>query len=240
MKNTTIKTFESKKELAFISAQFLVNLADKAIKTKGRFSVALSGGSTPKLLYESIVENFKTSVDWSKVDFFWSDERYVPLNHSDSNMKPAFDNLLNPLKIKQQNIHLIDTMLSDPAEAAKKYQDDILEYYNNGPQIDLILLGLGDDGHTASLFPGTKALEEKDKLVAANWVQKFQSWRVTFTFPLLNRAKNILFIASGENKADVVKDILENKNNSHPAARVLPENGDLFWYLDKEASSQLI
>jgi 6-phosphogluconolactonase len=239
MKSPIIKTFKSKKELAHHSAQFLVHLASKSIKEKGRFSIALSGGSTPKLLYQTIIEQYKEDVDWSKVDFFWSDERYVPIHHSDSNMKLALDYLLYPLLVKRDNIYLINTSLKDPVEAAKLYEENILEYFGNRPQFDLILLGLGDDGHTASLFPNTKALNELGKQVTANWMDKFQTWRLTFTFPLLNNAKNVMFIVSGNLKSSVLKDILTDKNTNFPAARVSPQKGELFWFLDREAASQL-
>lgn len=237
MKNPNIKIFDSKNELAINSAQFIIELANKFIKEKGRFSIALSGGSTPKLLYDAILSNFKDSVDWSRIDFFWSDERYVPIDHSDSNIKLAVDFLLNPLHIKNENIYLIDTSLNNPEETAKLYEEKIRKYFAGEAQFDLILLGLGDDGHTASLFPGTIALQEKDKLVAANWVKKFQSWRITFTFPLINKTKNVMFISSGINKADVLQKILENKK--YPAAKVSPADGDLYWFLDQDAASQM-
>ena len=232
-----INILESKRELAEYTAKHIVNIANESIHKKGRFSIALSGGSTPKILYQALVENFKDTVDWSKIDFFWSDERYVPINHDDSNMKLTIDYLFKPLGIKNDRCHFIKTSLENSAEAAEIYEKDNQTYFDN-PKFDLILLGLGDDGHTASLFPGTKALYEQNKLVVSNWVEKLQTWRITFTFPLLNAAKNVLFMASGEGKSNVVREILEQQK-PYPAALVKPGSGNLYWFLDKQAASQL-
>lgn len=237
MQQTNIKIFDTKQELADTAAQYVVEMANEYISKHGRFSVALSGGSTPKILYNSLVRNYKDAVEWSKVDFFWSDERYVPIDHNDSNMKLAIDNLLNPLGISTNSCYFIETSLANPAGAADKYEKGISAYFEK-PEFDLILLGLGDDGHTASLFPRTKALEEKEKLVIANWVEKFKTWRITFTYPLLNAAKNVIFLAAGEGKSGVVKEILQEKK-PYPAALVKPNSGKLFWLLDKQAASQL-
>ena len=185
-----LKIVNTKIELANYSAEYIVKLAKEYISQNGQFSIALSGGSTPKILYQALVENYKDALDWSKVDFFWSDERYVPMDHNDSNMKLAVDYLFKPLGIKTDNCYFIETLLENPALAAEKYERDIQSHFEK-PEFDLILLGLGDDGHTASLFPGTNALEEKEKLVVSNWVDKFQTWRITFTYPLLNAAKNV-------------------------------------------------
>lgn len=237
MQKTNIKILNTKEELAKFSAEYIVNLANDYISKNNRFTIALSGGSTPKILYKALVENYKDAVDWSKIDFFWSDERYVPINHDDSNMKLAIDNLFKPLGIHSDNCHFIETSLENPAEAAEKYEKDIQSYFGK-PEFDLILLGLGDDGHTASLFPGTKALDEQNKLVVSNWVEKFNTWRITFTYPLLNVAKNVLFLAGGEGKSTVIKEILE-QGKPYPAALVKPDSGDLLWFLDKQAANQL-
>lgn len=237
MQQKNIKILDTKKELANYAAEYIVKLANEFISQNSRFSLALSGGSTPKILYQALVENYKDAIDWKKVDFFWSDERYVPIEHEDSNMKLAIDYLINPLGISTDNCKFIATFCKNPAEAAEKYERDVQSYFQK-PEFDLILLGLGDDGHTASLFPGTKALEEKEKLVVSNWVDKFQTWRITFTYPLLNTAKNILFLAAGESKSTVIREIMQ-ENKLYPAALVKPKNGHLDWVLDKQAANQI-
>lgn len=236
MRKPEIKKYPTKEKMAGGAATKLVTLASQKIESGGRFSVALSGGSTPKLLYNELVSRFHDRLDWGKVDFFWSDERYVPIDHPDSNMKLALDNLLRPLGIDDSHIYLIDTSLP-PAEAAEDYQDRILAYFNRDPRFDLILLGLGADGHTASLFPMTKAVLEPTHWVEANYVPKLKAWRITFTFSLINSAYNVLFMAAGADKAPVVADIILKKS-TFPAAKVTATDR-LYWYLDKEAAKEI-
>jgi len=234
------QVFANKAELGKSAAQQFFRLASESIKKNRQFSVALSGGTTPKMMYKELVRNFADQLDWRNVHFFWSDERYVPLSHADSNAGLAKKYLLEPLEIENENIHYIPTNLQDARQAAILYEKEILNHLgNNPPRFDLVLLGLGDDGHTASLFPRTQALEERKQLVAANWVDKFQSWRITFTYPLINMAETIIFLVSGKNKAPVVHDILVKKNTRFPAARVNPANGNVFWLLDAEAAASL-
>jgi len=239
MNNKTF-IFRNKSELGKNAAQQFIRIGVESIKENGRFSVALSGGSTPKIMYKELVQNFADQLDWNDVHFFWSDERYVPLSHPDSNAGMAKKYLLEPLAIMDENVHYISTDLRDANQAAVLYEQDVVNYFENtSPQFDLVLLGLGDDGHTASLFPGTKALQEQKRLVAANWVDKFQLWRVTFTYPLINQAKNIIFLVAGKEKASVVHDLIAEKNSQHPAARVAPEKGNILWLLDAEAAASL-
>ncbi|NIA30711.1 MAG: 6-phosphogluconolactonase [Actinobacteria bacterium] len=232
--------FQNKSELGKNAAQQFVRIGTDSIKQNGRFSVALSGGSTPKIMYKELVQNFKDQLDWRNVHFFWSDERYVPLSHPDSNAGMAKRYLLDPLKVETGNIHYVQTNLPDAGRAAMLYEKEILNHFGNSPpRFDLVLLGLGDDGHTASLFPGTQALEERKRLVAANWVEKFQAWRITFTYPLINIAETRVFLVSGKGKAPVVQDILVRKNTRFPAARINPANGNVFWLLDAEAAASI-
>ncbi len=239
MNNKTF-IFRNKSELGKNAAQQFIRIAADSIKKNGRFSVALSGGSTPKMMYKELVQNFANQLDWRNVHFFWSDERYVPLSHADSNAGMARKYLLEPLKIENKNIHYIPTNFQDAHRAAMLYEKEILNHFgSNSPRFDLVLLGLGDDGHTASLFPGTQALAERKHLVVGNWVEKFQSWRITFTYPLINMAETIVFLVSGKSKTPVVHDIFIKKNTHFPAAGINPENGDIFLLLDAEAAASL-
>lgn len=239
MNNKTF-IFRNKSELGKNAAQQFIRIGEESIKQHGRFSVALSGGSTPKIMYNELAQNFADQLDWRNVHFFWSDERYVPLTHPDSNAGMAKIYLMEPLAIGDKNVHYISVNLPDANQAAALYEQEIVTHFkNNTPQFDLILLGLGDDGHTASLFPGTKALKEQKRLVAANWVDKFQSWRVTFTYPLINRAKNIIFLVAGKSKSPVVHEIIVDKNLNFPAAGVVPKKGSILWLMDAEAAAFL-
>jgi len=228
-------------ELSRAAAEQFVILANDSIQRNGRFTVALSGGSTPKVFYNTLVQHFNTAIDWSKILFFWSDERYVPTEHPDSNAGMARQHLLQPLHIPENNIYPAPTMHTDPEQAAIEYETTIRRALPGSgiPRFDLILLGLGDDGHTASLFPATTALREQQRLVAANLVTKMSKWRITFTFPLLNSAKNIIFLVAGENKAPIIHDILVNKKD-YPATQISPVNGQLFWYMDKPAAGMIL
>ncbi len=232
----------NKSELKRDVAKAFCAEARQAIREKGRFAVALSGGSTPKLLFKELAKHHRNEVDWSAVDFFWSDERYVPIDHPESNAGMAYRNLLLPLDIQPANVHPVPTDISPASQAADVYAETMAKYFGPSkqpPRFDLILLGIGEDGHTASLFPGTLALEEHDKWVAANWVEKLAVWRITFTYPLLNSAAAVLFMVAGQNKAEIVHRILEEEDNDLPAQRVKPQSGRLYWYLDSAAASRV-
>jgi len=241
MKSTNIRIHENREKLGFAAAEKFIELANNYIRQNNRFTVALSGGSTPQILFEILSEHFRESVDWGKILFFWSDERFVPPEHIDSNAGMARQYLITPLKINSKNVHIVPTESNKPQQAAELYEKTIRDTFAcpaDMPKFDLILLGLGDDGHTASLFPGTGALREQQKLVTANWVPKFNTWRVTFTFSLLNSAKNIIFIISGENKATVIEEIM-NRSKDYPAAKIRPVKGELLWMLDRKAGKLL-
>jgi len=228
-------------ELAEGAAYIFTGLLDQAIQIKGHAYVALSGGSTPKLLYQVLVEKYYDALDWSKISFFWSDERTVPITHSDSNMGMALKYLLNPLDIDPSQLHFYETE-QPPVTAAERYEKAIkntVPLFKGIPNFDIILLGMGDDGHTASLFPHTSALQEKQKIVVANKVDKLNTWRLTFTFPLLNHANQIILIVSGENKKERVYEIFKQQDTMHPAAQVLAKDGQTIWLLDEDAA-QLI
>ncbi len=241
MKSIKTEIYNDKDELGYESARLFAELATRYIIQFETFNVALSGGSTPRLLFQNLLKYYKNSLDWNKINFFWSDERVVPIDDSESNAGMAFTELFDPLEQEELNIYPVDTSLSPSEEAAEAYERLILSIHpplQPVPRFDLILLGLGDDGHTASLFPETEALHENSKLIAANWVPKFEKWRITFTFPLINSAKNVIFLVSGANKAEIVRDIFNN-SKEYPAAQVSPVDGVLTWLLDKDAGKYL-
>jgi 6-phosphogluconolactonase len=223
------------------AAQEFQRLAESAIAERGRFSVALSGGNTPKGVYSLLAEEYK-SLSWDKVHIFFGDERHVPADHPDSNYRMANEALLSHVPLPAKNIHRVQTEL-DPESAARDYEAQLRDFFhlttNDWPRFDLIMLGLGDDGHTASLFPSTAALGETSRLVVANWVEKLQSFRITLTLPVLNYAAEVLFLVSGAGKADILKDVLRPGGRRFPAQKVEPANGRLLWLADQDAARLL-
>jgi len=241
MKNE-IKVLNNKESLGIYAADLFAELSESYISDNGRFNLALSGGTTPKALYQKLVEIYADELHWNYMDFFWSDERFVPFENSSSNGGMAYNNLLAPLAIDKEQYFPAPTSGTDPHQSALQYEQTIRRYFNapaHTPAFDLIYLGMGDDGHTASLFPGTSAIQENKKLVAANWVDKFATWRITFTYPLLNKAKNVIFLVSGIDKAKIVKDIIADGSLAYPAAHIKPETGKLLWLLDADAAREL-
>jgi 6-phosphogluconolactonase len=222
-----IRVFENSRELARGAAEHFVALAQK-----DSFTVALSGGSTPKVLYQVLAEEFREQVLWSKVQFFWSDERHVAPDHPDSNYRMAHEALLSRVPVLESNVHRVRSENPSAQEAADEYEKIIV------PRLDLILLGLGTDGHTASIFPGSEVLHETKRLIAAPWVEKLNAYRITMTLPLLNNGASVLFLVSGAEKAEIVKEVLEGPQK-YPAQFVQPTNGELIWMLDRDAARNL-
>ena len=202
-------------------------------------TVALSGGSTPKLMFQILAEQFRERVDWSTIQFFWSDERHVPPDHPESNYRMANEALLSHVPVSAASVHRIRGENPDAAEAASEYEQTIVQVTQEPlPRLDLIFLGVGTDGHTASIFPGSEVLHETKRLVAAPYVEKFQSYRITMTLPLLNNGATVVFLVSGAEKAQIVKKVLEGENK-YPAQAVKPTHGELIWMLDREAAAYL-
>lgn len=222
------------------AAEFAVRAAE-AVRINGKFTVALSGGSTPKTLYSLLAT--KAAIPWDKVDFFWGDERHVPPDQPESNYRMADEALLSKIPTPPENIFRIHAEEKDAAAAALQYEQALKKFFHLAPgqfpRFDLILLGTGPDGHTASLFPGTAALNENQRLVVANWVPKFNTHRITFTFPVLNAAACVMFLASGADKAPILHEILENSAANLPSQKVQPVNGELIWLVDEPAASTL-
>ena len=223
-----IKIFADPKELARGAAEFFVARDPK--------TVALSGGSTPKLMYEVLAQSYRDRVKWGEVHFFWSDERHVPPDHPDSNYRMANEALLSHV---HSNVHRIHSENPDAAAAAGDYEKTIIQVTKQTlPRLDLILLGLGTDGHTASIFPGSEVLHETKRLVAAPYVEKLQTYRITMTPPLLNNGAVVVFLVSGAEKAEIVREVLEGETK-YPAQAVKPTQGQLIWMLDQPAAARL-
>jgi 6-phosphogluconolactonase len=235
-----IKTFDTREDLAAGAADIIVQTISNALAKKDRVSIALSGGSTPKALYELLAsEKYRGRVDWEKVLIFFGDERCVPPGNDESNYKMVNEALFSRVPIPTGNIFRLKGEV-DPVKAAAEYEGLIIDEIGNKPVFDIVLLGLGPDGHTASLFPGSSALEENAKLVTANYVEKFHSYRLTFTFPVINAAQNVIFLVAGEDKAETVKAVFdETAHPALPSQLIQPANGKLLWLLDNDAASSI-
>jgi 6-phosphogluconolactonase len=238
-----VQVFGSPQELFTAAATKFCSVGSNAIQERGRFTVALSGGSTPRGLHQELVTHFSSQLSWDKVFFFWGDERHVPPDSSDSNYRMAKETLLSKLPIPPENISRVPAELPDARQAAAKYEQTIQKFFRLEPdalpRFDFILLGMGPDGHTASLFPGTAALQEKDHLVVANWVEKLNAFRITFTYPVLNHAACVMFLVSGDEKAEMVRRALKDPGANLPCQKVRPVDGELLWYLDQGAALRL-
>lgn len=212
----------------------------EAITSHGRFAVALAGGNTPRGVYSLIADEFRDALPWQKVFVFFGDERHVPPDHSDSNYRMANESLLSRLPVPSENIFRIEAEL--PAEeAATRYEQRLRSFFaiqdEEWPRFDLILLGMGNDGHTASLFPGTKALSEDKKWVVANHVERLQTDRITLTFPVLNHAAEVVFLIAGDTKAAVLSQIFRSPDSAQFAIQsVRPLNGRVVWIMDEAAA----
>lgn len=243
-------TFEA---LTALAAKGVVFWGQKAIARRGVFHLALSGGSTPKALYAALAgEPYAHQLAWQHVHLWWSDERDVPSDHPDSNYKLAYDAWIGKVPIPPENVHRVPTELG-AAQAAAQYEAAIESRVERRagrdgptsgfvlPTFDLILLGMGDDGHTASLFPGTPALHERRRLVAAQFVPKLNAQRITFTAPLINAADVVIVLVSGAGKAETLRRVLlgDYRPDVLPAQLVAPTDGKLFWMVDAAAAAQV-
>jgi len=237
-----LNIFNTPDELLYALAEHFVQIANESISARGRFSVALSGGNSPKKLHELLAStSFADRVDWTKVYFFFGDERNVPQDHADSNYLMAKKTLFAPLFIEADNIFAVDTSLT-PNEAAQKYAEQIAEFFGDDEMsFDFILLGLGDDTHTASLFPHTEVLDDVTPSVKANYLPQKDIYRITFNAPLINEAKNIAFLVYGEGKAQAVYNALEADEDieNYPAQLIDSITGEVQWFLDEAAAANL-
>lgn len=244
--SVAISLFEGADRLAEAAAELFVARACRAIESGRQFNVALSGGSTPLRLFRSLAaEPYRDRVSWDRVHLFWGDERSVPPDHPDSNFGAANEALISKLALSEQNVHRIRGEADDPQRAAAEYEAELRRHFGLAaaefPRFDLVYLGMGADGHTASLFPGTEALEERQRLVVAQWVETVSAHRVTLTCPVFNKAACIVLLVAGGEKAETLREVLESAPDPprYPVQLIRPENGELHWYIDKEAGRLL-
>jgi 6-phosphogluconolactonase len=240
--------YDDAETLAHAAAAELMRLAQRCTQNYGLFTLALAGGSTPKKLY-GLLANDPAYKDfpWDKTFIFFGDERHVPPNNNESNYLMALNSLFSTNLVPEKNVHRIRAELPDAAQAAADYEVELHSFFHEGlrlggiPRFDMILLGMGPDGHTASLFPGSPGLDETERWVIANPVEKFKTERITFTFPVLNAARAVHLLVAGADKADMVYEVLvqHRKETLYPVQRVQPTNGTKVWMLDRAAAARL-
>lgn len=237
-----IQIFKNSLELSKTAAEIFTQTAQEAVKNTGKFTVALTGGSSPNQLYHLLTQTpYLEQVPWGQTFVFWGDERWVPLTDEQSNAKMAFATLLNNVPVPKNQIYPMWGKQS-PEEFAHQYETLLLNHFGPAPpQFDLILLGLGNDGHTASLFPGTAVLQEQSHLVQAYYLEPQDMFRITLTAPCINQAKKVIFITYGEKKASALAEILEGGRNTekYPAQLIQAQNGETIWLVDEAAASRL-
>jgi len=237
----SLNIFNTEEEVLEALASHFVTVANESISARGKFSVALSGGNSPKKLYELLASTYHDQVDWEKVYFFFGDERNVPQTDKDSNYLMAKNALFIPLMIDSDHVFPVDTSLG-PADAAAKYEGEIEEFFDEDEMsFDLILLGLGDNSHTASLFPYTPVLHDRTPCVKEVFLPDQQVYRITLNAPMINEARHIAFLVYGEGKAIAVHHVLEDSEDieAYPAQLIEPIIGEIQWFLDEAAASML-
>ena len=247
MADRKVELFADGTEIAQRAADEVVRIASEAAASRGAFTIALSGGSTPKVLYALLAENpaLRNSLPWDKMKVFFGDERHVGPGRADSNFQMASDTILSKVPLQPKQIHRIKGEYPDTAQAAVEYEVTIQREFalqaGEFPRFDLLLLGMGSEGHTLSLFPGTKALHETQRIVTRNWVGKLYTERITLTAPAANNAANIIFMITGADKACALKAVLEGPHEPEqlPAQMIQPANGKLWWLADQAAGSML-
>ena len=237
-----MRVFPDANELSLRAAEAVARTINDAVRSTGRCSLVLSGGNTPRTLYGLLASRCREQIPWARVHVFWGDERYVPPDHPQSNYRMAKETLLDYVPCPNANVHPMPTHFSDPDAAARDYEATLRSYFSGEPSaFDLVLLGLGPEGHTASLFPGSPALAEATRWVTAVTAPADPPVRVTLTFAALNRAANVYFLVTGSNKARALHDVLTETAdpNTCPAAGVRLASGTVIWWADREATQQI-
>jgi ribulose-phosphate 3-epimerase len=247
MTSPRVQVFADREALSQAAAREFVRCAREAIAARGRFFVALSGGSTPRRLYQLLAaEPYRSHVDWSRVEFFWGDERCVPPDHPESNYRMAREAMLAQLPVPAEHVHRMLAERGNLDAAAREYQDEMARAFGSKPgdveppAFDLVLLGMGPDGHTASLFPGTDALREATRWVAPNRVPQLATDRLTLTLPVLNRAREVLFLVAGADKTDRLVEVLTGPaDGTRLPSQLIQPAGRLLWFIDQAAAARL-
>jgi len=236
-----VKIYPDSHHLAHVVAELIISTGNLAIQDTGKFSLVLAGGTTPKQIYQLMGDPlFSSRIDWSRVHIFWGDERCVPPDHPESNYLMAYKALLQHIQIPKAHVHRIRGEL-EPVEAAIRYQKTLVKTLGKTPKFDLILLGMGTDGHTASLFPVIPINVDNETLVAAIYVGKLKSWRVTLTPVVINQAHQVAFVVSGPSKAISLKEVLqgEYQPEKYPSQLIDPKSGTLTWFIDHSSAEYL-
>jgi 6-phosphogluconolactonase len=230
------------KALSVSLAEWINNYIQQVLAKQDRFTFVLSGGSTPKALYALLAESpYKESIPWEKLHFFWGDERAVPFEDSRNNAKMCYDELLDKVPVKAENIHIMRTDIT-PEESAAEYEKIMKTYFEGSETtFDFVLLGMGDDGHTLSLFPGTEVIHEQHALATSFFLQAQDMYRITLTAPVVNNAACVAFLAAGAGKAEVLKQVLNGERNIdlYPSQIIQPVKGQLHWFVDEAAAALL-
>ena len=231
----------SRAALSTAVAQFMCSHIASTLQQAENYFLSLSGGSTPADLYSCLASEYATKIDWQKIQVYFGDERYVPHDHADSNYQMAWQTMLSKVAIPREQVHAIPTDCARIDDCVQHYTDKLalMPGVHSIPVFDMILLGMGDDGHTASLFPGTDILTEYASPVGSVFVEKFDSWRISLTYPVLNVARQLLVLVSGESKAQVLREIMLEQRDDYPVARI-KNPGGVLWYVDHDAATGLI
>lgn len=237
-----IFVFHDQREISNYLIKKWKYISGESIRKRGYFAVALSGGKTPLYFYSELAKP-KKELPWDRTHIFLVDERHVPLSDSNSNYRMIKETLLNKINISKDNIHTIPAEESLPLDSAQKYEETLRNFFHipkdEFPEFDLVILGIGEDGHTASLFPGSDVMGERNRLAVPVILDKPGYNRITLTLPVINKARYIIFLVTGKNKASIVKEVLEKGNTSLPASFIKQEKGKLIFVLDNEAGSHL-
>jgi 6-phosphogluconolactonase len=238
----SVLIYNDKEALLSDLAEYILKIGNKAIQEKGRFNFVLTGGSSPKALYQALATTYRERLDWTQVYFFFGDERDVPPENQNYNGLMAKESILEPLNIAEDHIFYVNTRLN-AEEAAEAYIAAIQDHFKGEvPSFDLILLGMGDEAHTASMFPYTDILKNESATVASVYVEKLSANRISFTAPLINLANNVAFLVFGSGKAEAVKQVIEPEEKNpmlYPAQLIQPIDGSLTWFLDEDAAALL-
>ncbi len=243
-----LKILPDTRSVAHVAADAIVSAAESAIAARGHFTIALSGGNTPENLYRLLAtEQYRAQIDWANTYIFWGDERCVPPDHRDSSYRMAREALLDHVPLPAGNIFRMRGE-DEPHSAAEAYEQGLRDFFTRReadvlvqPRFDLILLGMGDDGHTASLFPNTDAVDERSRWVIAHYVPRVEMWRISLTAPAINAARQIMFLVTGAGKADTLREVLTGPHRPRqlPAQLVQPVDGRLIWLVDQAAAARL-
>ena len=241
-----LRIFPNPQALFEGAAQDFVQQAKAAVQSRGRFTVALSGGSTPRGLFQVLSTKDHDLLPWDRMFFFWGDERHVPPDHPDSNYRMAYETLLSKVPVPASDIFRVPAEDPDGDQLAARYERTLRDFFKLAPdelpKFDLILLGMGPDGHTASLFPQSRGLQERKRLVIANWVEKFSTFRITFTAPVLNAGRIVEFLVAGADKALALQEVLEGSASAElfPSKLIDPTDGKLVWMVDQAAAASVM